>query len=368
MKLTIPTKTLATTLAQIAKVAKKSTTHPILGNVHIRAKDGKIELIGMDLEKRLSRIVDGKISKEGEISLPCARLSSLLATRSDPETSIAADGTTAVIRCGQSITKMAGLDPAEYPKEFAGIDSSKPSFTIPAALLADCVAKSIVQASTDESGPKARLCSVFFVSREGQLNIQATNGQRLIIFYTPIPYDSPDQTIIPRESAARLADLATVGDVECFISDNILTAKTDNSEFSTKLLEGTMPDFEQAFPKPEDMAIELTTNREQFLSEIVSAASQADELPRSAEIRCEKGKIKISARTRDETFSETSLPAELKGEIAFGVNPEYLTDALKAFEDESVALAFKDAITPFTIRNESRVSVVYPQRLNASEK
>lgn len=357
MKLTIPTRALSTPLATLKTIAKGDKTHPINGNVALIAEKGELRLIAQDMEKRLELTLPCKTKKAGSITLPCGFLADLLSQRTDAECEISTEGNEATIRLGKHVGKRPGLPIEEMmPKhEVAG---KLHKFTIPAKLLNEALTKCIVQAA-NVTGEKAYLNSVWLVSRDGLLNIQATDGRRLVIFYTPVPFDcGKSQFLIPRESVSALANMASDSDVEIECGDNLLTASCESVTYSTLLLEGKVMDFEKVFPPKEKQALQVTCNRELLLSEVATAATYADAAEARISIASDGKQLTINAKTLDKATGDCSLDCE-GDSISFACNPDYLTDALKSIPDESVTLRFESDTKPCVIRNESVTSIVY---------
>lgn len=361
MKITCSTKMLLAALSSQKSIIKPSRPHPILGNVCFIADGKTLTIEGMDLEKKKSLAIPCRVIKPGSVCINYAPLFAYLSTRSEPDCEISVDDkNVSTIKLGRSVNKMPGLPIGDRPPWVEPVNPK--SLTIPAALFNECLTKSLVQAATEDT--RGYLVSVMFVSRNGMLNIQATNGQRMIIHYTDIPYAKNEQCIIPSDSISSLSTLATMGDVELKIGDNILTASVENCQYSTKLIEANVQDFEKTFPPQDKLGIKIIVEREKLLAEIVNAETQVSEERRSIAIVCDGSEITIQAQGQD--IGNVTNPCDVKPRshaISFAVNPQFMRDALNAFDEDEVTIHFLDEITPFLIRNESKVSVVYPQRL-----
>lgn len=375
MKFTVSKSAFLAALTSLKPIVKPSTTHAILGNVAIISEGKTLTLIGMDLEKKKSVAIPCRSIEDGSTAIKLAPLHAYLSTRPEPdcevsltitkqkETNVVSHVTT--IKCGRSKNVMPGLPIEEMPP-FPSIIGKPLSLAIPAALLNECLLKSLVQCAVEDT--RGYLKSVMFVARKGLLNIQATNGQRLIIFYTPIEFKTDSVFIIPRESIASLANLETSGEIAIELGDNIISASAENCQFSTKLIEANVQNFENVFPPKDKISISVTAKREELLNEIESAETQTSDESRNISLDCNGPKITIKSVGRDIGNVESIMDAkDGSGKIAFSVNPLFLKDALKAFDDEEITLQFMDAITPFVIRNDSRVSVVYPMRLETAK-
>jgi len=361
MKLTIPTKSLLTALTSLKSVAKPATTHPILSNIRLTATTDSVELMGMDLEKQLAIKLDCKVSEPGSTTINCTRLHALLSTRREQECSIATDEKhVSTVKCGQSVTKMPGLSPDEWPPMIETKDGIE--ITLDAKTFSDALTKSLVFASLDKS--RMILNSVFLVSRRGNLNIQATDGRRMVIFDTTTTLDSKESYIIPRESVPTIAAMCVAGNVTLTLSEGSLTASTGEQSLSTKLIEGSMGDFEKHFQKKEERTGKVIANREELLSEIDSAGTQVSELSKSISFECDGKSITVSARSKDEGSITNRMECKSgSSAIKFGVSPSYFRDALKTIESEDVELEIKSDVDPIVIADGAVTMCVMPMRV-----
>lgn len=352
MKITLPTKLLSEALSKLKPVSKHSAQLPVLGNVALIADKKTLRLVGMDLEKRMEIVIPCKSKDVGSITLSCAYLADLLATRSEPECTIETKDKplSAVIRIGRHTGTRPGLPIKEMPAwPESSTDGDK--FTIPATLWNDSLTKCLVQAN-NATGERAMLNSVVLVSREGLLNIQATNGQRLIICYTPIPFDSKGQYYIPRESVPSLCSLATEGDIEVSMSEGVLTASSDAAKVSTKLIDTSWPDFEKVFPKERTQSI--VCNREKLLMEIRSASSYIQEQPPKISLTFDGKELTVTGSDSKQQNGEGAGALDAIGDaVTMYLNPLYLTDALRAFDEEQVKIEFNPEPMCIVIKNDT---------------
>lgn len=374
MKFTASRETLVKALTSLKQLARVNRTHPILGNVCLSAEGKVLTIYGGDLEKRKTVAIGCSAKKSGSTTIKLAPLLAYLSSRCEPDIEITLEVTEneatkspqhfVTIRCGKSVNKMPGLPPEEMPPWPDEQNGKK--ITIAATLLNDCFDKALTQAATEDSRPFTK--GVMMVSRDSKLNIQGTNGQRLVIFYTEVELEAKreEQWIIPRESAAAIGSMVASGDVEFNLGDNILFASGENCKFSTKLIEGIAPEFEKIFPKKEKLVSKITAPREALIADIVTAQTQlAGEPPHVIKVACDGEEITVSGHGKDVGDVITHLEAKSNSDkISFAVNPEFLKDALKAFDDEEITIHFQDAISPMVMRNDNCVCVVYPMRIS----
>ena len=91
-----PQKTLNEALELVSKATSSKSTLPVLNNVLLEAKEGKLHLITTNLEIGIEHWVDVVFEKEGKITVPVKLLSqyiSLLDEESDVEMTFLDDNT-----------------------------------------------------------------------------------------------------------------------------------------------------------------------------------------------------------------------------------------------------------------------------------
>lgn len=363
MKLQIPTKALVAALATMKTITKPSTTHAILSNVCITADKKGITLLGMDLEKQLSIRMECAVKQTGSTTLSCAKLHDSLAKARGADCAIETnDKHETTIRVGTAVTKLRGLPPEEMPQPIAAGESF--SIHIPASKLNSLLAKSLLHSATDKT--KAILLSVCARQRGGNLSFQATNRNRAIMCDTGIAFDSKDSFIIPKESVPVISNMATEGEVELCFSDGALTAKTENCSFTTKLIDGAMPDFERVFPK--DSPLSITANRAEFVAVIEYAQVQSgSDLPK-IKLTCDGKTLTaqgqgVNNNPEDAFFdtNEDTMPVgKDSAEISFNINPQFLRDSLKCMEGDTVKLEMTTSTAPIIIKEEGIICMICP--------
>ena len=110
-------------LQKVQHVVSSRTTLPILSNVLLVAKDGRIQFTTTDLDVGITGSVEAQIEKEGATTLPAKRLVSIVRELPSSEVEVSVDSKNhASIRSGPSFFKIIGLGEAEFPPlpDFAG--------------------------------------------------------------------------------------------------------------------------------------------------------------------------------------------------------------------------------------------------------
>ena len=176
MKFSISKEALLEGLQKVQHVVSTRTTLPILSNVLLVAKNGRLTFTTTDLDVGITGSVEAKIDKEGATTLPAKRLVSIVRELPASEVEVSVDSKNhASIRSGPSFFKIIGLGEAEFPPlpDFEGAKI----FKIPQATLRDGLKKTSYAISTDET--RYVLNGIFTSFRDGKMTLVATDGRRL---------------------------------------------------------------------------------------------------------------------------------------------------------------------------------------------
>lgn len=363
MKLKIPTKLLSSALALLKPVAKANKTHAILGNVALIAEKKQLRLVGMDQEKRLEITLPCNPSEFGGITIPLARLIATLATRREPECDLSISDKEAVIRCGKFTAKIPGLPVEELFRTWTDLPDGEIHFKIEPEFLKRILSRCIAHASIDDT--KAVMVSVMMVARKGLLTVLATDGRRMAVYPTEIPFSADKEAsyVIPLESAQSLL-LAIDGEenIEVSVATGMVSAAMTNRVFSTKLIEANCPSFERVIPR--DNKFKLIVNRSELLAEIKSTEVYVTEADTAVKIVCDGKELRISAGDESKLGAGAGSIEMKDGSNAhsFAINPKYLRDALESFDEEEITLLCKDDFNAILIQNKILTCCVMPIR------
>ena len=125
LHITLPRSALAQAVATAKSATDAKSTMPILGNVLVQARDGKVVVAATDLIKTERRILptDGiDIRSEGEITIPAKALHQILSTFTDETVTLAVektesgDGLRVSLRAGRSRLTLPAIAAKDFPR------------------------------------------------------------------------------------------------------------------------------------------------------------------------------------------------------------------------------------------------------------
>jgi DNA polymerase-3 subunit beta len=103
---------------------------------------------------------------------------------------------------------------------------------------------------------------------------------------------------------------------------------------------------------PKDSDKKVTLNRDRFFSAVRRAALLTNEESKGVRLSFASGTLSISSRAPEMGEAKIDLPVEYAGEaIEIGFNPNYLMDALKVADQETVTFEMKTPNKPGLLRS-----------------
>lgn len=350
-------------LQKVQHVVSSRTTLPILSNVLLVAKDGRLQFTTTDLDVGITGSVEAQIEKEGATTLPAKRLVSIVRELPASEIEVAVDAKNhASIRSGPSFFKIIGLGETEFPPlpDFSG---SK-EFKIPQSVLRDGLRKTSYAISSDET--RYVLNGIFTSFRDGKLTLVATDGRRLAMVDADLEFPASHETdvIVPTKAVTELQRLlGDAGEVLVKLSDSQISFTVGDSLLCSKLIEGNYPNYRQVIPGETNERVVIS--REALLETVRRVSLLSSEKSNSVKLVFSENRIEVTANSPDVGEAQESMDVIYQGppmQIAF--NPEFLQAPLRNLESEDVYLDLIDEMSPGVLRIEGTfLYVLMPMRV-----
>lgn len=352
MRFSIQREALLEPLSAVTGVIERRQTQPILSNVLLSIEGDKLTLTGTDQEVELTTTVtDFEVTAGGsengaestEVTIPARKLYEIW--RSLPDGAIVSchmDGNRVNVESGRFKSHLATLPADDFPRVQLDPDSVSISITGKDLdrLLDKC---SFAMAQQDV---RYFFNGMLMEVSPGQLRTVATNGQRLATSFVALKtsVSAPQQFIIPRKGVMELARMVPGNDeaVALHFSSNHMHACAGSSTLTTKLIDGTYPDYSRAIPAGGDKV--LVGSRLEIREALSRAAILSNEMYRNVRLQLSPGTLQINANNPLQEEAEEMVSVDYDGpplEIAFNVG--YLIEALGVMQGEKVTLQFSDA-------------------------
>ncbi len=367
MKFKADRATLMKSLAHVQNVVEKRNTIPILANVLLAVRDGRLTIAATDLEIALLEDVPAAAVRDGAITVPAATLYEIV--RRQPENAeIELDhpGGEAqlALRAGRYATSLVALGVDEFPKLDAGKLSH--NFSLAAQDLRGLIDRTKFAISTEET--RYYLNGIYLHAAEGDngpvLRAVATDGHRLARVEEPLPDGARGMpgVIVPRKTVNELRKLLdeVSEDIEISLSETRIQFGFSTMKLTSKLIDGTFPDYDRVIPRGNDKV--LRVNQKDFSAAVSRVSAISSERHRPVKLSLAKDLLVISASSPDQGTASEELDADRinyeSGPLEIGFQARYLNDVTEQIEGD-VEFVFADGAAPTLVRDPSDTRAVY---------
>ena len=354
MEIEVEQSKLAKALNVVSRVAAGSkTTLPVLNNVLIRVEDGKVSLTTTNLDMAIRAYLPVSDSKNGVITVPAKLLAEFVSNLpKGKKIKLSVDGTKVTTVSGKYSSTMNGTVADDFP-ELPGIDEEKAvHFKIGVDEFKVGVAQVSIAASNDMTRPA--LTGVYFNTFKNSLYIAATDGYRLAERQFIDKVKSEVTAIVPASSVSEvmrsIAD--DVEEVEILFDDTQVRFRLGEVEVTSKLIDGSFPDYRQLIPKETEQ--EVILNKDELIRVTKLAALFAREVGGSiaCETRKDSGTFSVAAVANEFGENDSEIEAEVTDDARVTLNSRFLIDAINALEETKLSFGISGKLSPVVIRNE----------------
>ena len=364
MKLTIERAALLRSLNHVQSVVERRNTIPILSNVLLRAEDGQLSLATTDMDLEINESVAAKVSKPGTTTAPAHTLHDIIRKMpdgADVELHLNADGTQMTVKAGRSQFKLSCLPTSDFPE--IGIGELPSSFGFAAADLRALIDRTKFAMSTEET--RYYLNGIYLHAAENAgvkvLRAVATDGHRLARFEMPLPEGAAKMpgVIIPRKAIGELRKLVdeAADSIHIELSESKIRFAFDHVVMTSKLIDGTFPDYQRVIPVGNDKIVEVDPRV--FTGAIDRVSTISDGKSRAVKIALNGKNMTISASSPESGSATEDIEVNGDSDIEIGFNAKYLLDITSQIEGEGCRLTLADAASPTIIQDNSDPSSLY---------
>ncbi len=380
MKIRIAKNTFVNGLQQGLNVVGARSSLPILSNVLLRAKEGVLELTTTNLDMGIRCAVKATVLEEGCIALPARKLASIVKALPEAEIELECSQNQAKLSAGCSKFRIMGMGDAEFPAlpTFA----QENVFSLEQQTLATMLR--YVSFAQSEDDNRYLLNGVFFAFRkedgQSQLHLVATDGRRLSIMQknldVPGDFDNTE-FILPAKTVAELERLLQQMALIKIYSNGkqvafeisleeaaVESGLTSTIYLVSKKVEGRFPNYQQVIPQTTSHRVKL--DRSLLLECIQRAALVSSQENNTVKLKFGENVLEIFASSAEFGESHETMAIDYNEDpVTIAFNPRFLTDPLRALQEDEIFFEFKDELSPGVIKTlEKFLCVVMPLRVS----
>jgi DNA polymerase-3 subunit beta len=366
MKITVERGALLKALSHVQSVVERRNTIPILSNVMIEAAKGKLKLTATDLDIEIVESIPADVIRNGATTAPAHMLYDIVRKLSEgaqvQAELLAQEGGRLSVSAGAVRFELACLPKEDFPQMAAGALPHK--FRMESGDLKRLVDKTRFAISTEET--RFYLNGIYVhAAKEGKnktLRAVATDGHRLARFEIDLPDGASDMpgVIVPRKTVGELRRLLddAEGAIEVSLSDTKIQFTSDGVELTSKLIDGTFPDYQRVIPSGNDKSLSLDSK--EFAQSVDRVSTISADKTRAVKLNIAKDKLTLTVVNPDSgTATEELVATYNAASIEIGFNARYLLDITGQIEGKEVRFLLSDAGSPTIIEDASDSHTLY---------
>lgn len=352
MQLVIRKEDLARAVGAVAKVVEARNTIPILSNILLDADGSRLTITGTDLYIEATTSVEATVNVPGRLTVN-AKLLGDLAKKATGDVTMTLDAGKFIMKSGRSRFTLQTLPAEDFPD--LGLPKFDAEFEIDlAALFAPCA----FAISTEET--RYYLNGVFFKGGEPSVAV-ATDGHRLAKHVGPV-LPAFEGIIVPRKTVG----LIPKGTVAVSVSNTKIRIASADLTITSKLIDGTFPDYERVIPTTERNDKVVAVERDAIMKAADRVATVSSERGRAVKLSIAPGNVRLTVHSADAGSAEDEVSAEYSGEpLEIGFNAQYVRDVFGTLPAGPVQLALADSGSPALVTGnlEGLTLVIMPCRV-----
>lgn len=371
MKFSVLRENFSRGLSIAAHIASRNVNLPILHNILLDVQNEGITLITTNLEMSIRVRVRGKAESLGAFTVPAQVLTNYILLLSEERLDVEKKQNELLLSAGIQQTKIKGEEASEFPL-IPDVPKEHP-LRMMSEHFRRALEPVLSAVSHDDSRPE--LTGVYFQVKDNHLLLAATDSYRLAESRIPLLEEQQAQQEAGRTSfiipSATLFELVRIlpsennntKEIHLFMSDSQAVFVMTDIELSSRIIEGTFPDYQQIIPQKFQTTI--TMKREETIRAIKAAGlfSRAGIHDINLHFSPEQNITTITTVNTQLGENTTKIPCSIEGEpnmIVF--NYRYLLDALTSITGEDFFLLVVDNISPGVFRptqKEEQISFLY---------
>lgn len=357
MNIVVERDTFAACLSRVAPFAAKSTI-PVLECVKLEASGQmKLTASATDMDASISETIAASSDAPWALCVQADRLRALVASLpAGSQVTLSQDGVRLRVTSGRTKAAFDVVQAADYPV-FGSDFPDAPQFSVKAGEL-DRVLAMLIPSICDNN-TRAYLCGIHFCIDRGGVSAVSTDGHRMglaRLLYDGELEDFPSITL-PRPTCGKLRALikGAAGGVGFFVTASKLKVVGSNWELTTKLIDGTFPEYNRVLAPGCDTPVSVKAD--DFSAALERAMplveAGANIRFRGVYMDIEPGVLKLRGGPPDAPIIQDQLDAEYDGDqVGVGFNAKYMRDAVTCIGGGEVELHITDARSPFRINRK----------------
>jgi DNA polymerase-3 subunit beta len=366
MKIIAKREAILSPLQAVIGVVERRQTMPILANVLLSAKGGRLAVTATDLEVELVATSEVDVQRNGEVTIPGRKLLDICrALPEGVEMTLNLDGERMTVRARKSRFTLSTLPAAEFPavEEI----NAQQTLKLPQKDFKRLLEKT--HFSMAQQDVRYYLNGLLLETSAKSLRSVATDGHRLALCEVDLPEGgkSGQQVIVPRKGVLELQRILGNEDqvLEVAIGSNHVRVQIGDIRFTSKLIDGRFPEYGRVIPNQPPRLV--TALRDDLRQALQRAAILSNEKFRGVRLVMSENTLGIVCNNNEQEEAADEIEVGYNGDpLDVGFNVTYLLDGLGAVNTDEITLSLGDANSSMLLTSEGEPGfkyVVMPMRI-----
>ena len=360
MKFTIDRSSFLKPLGHIYSVVERRNTIPILSNVLIESDASKVSFTATDMD--IVETVGCIVSSQGKLTVSAHTLYDIVRKLPDgSEIQIELIDLNVEVSAGKSRFILPTLPVDDYPI-MTEIEKGN-EFSLEAVDLANLIDNTKFAISSEET--RYYLNGIYLHVpdiKSDKLRAVATDGHRLAQAEVPIPKGAENMpgVILPRKAVGEVRKLidSTDGLVTIIISKTKAKFIFPTSILTTKLIDGSFPDYQRVVPK--ENLNKLLVSNSHFSKAIDRVSTVSMEKSRAVKLSLSNNVLLLQVNSHDLGNASEELDVNYTSDpIDIGFNARYLLDISGQIQGKDIELSLSDSASPALITDPDQEGVIF---------
>lgn len=345
MRLTCSVSDMGSALGIVTRAIAARSTIQILEGVLMTTCPEGLRLTCTDLALGIETHIDAEIAEEGSTVLPGKLLAEIVRKLPGGQMEIDVnDQNVASIRCEKSRTTLSGMVAEEYPA-LPEVGEAK-TIALPKDILKEMIQRTTFAIATDETRPILTGC---LIESDGhELTLVALDGFRLALRKHMFENEIPElSAVVPGKVLNEIAKILDDSEETVSLMWGVthLLADMGSTRIVARLLDGEFIRYRQILPT--DYQTRVVVSKKEMEAALDRASLMAREGKNNlVKLHIQEGILLITSNAElGDVREEIQVQSEGRDlDIAFNVR--YMTDTLRAIEDESIQIRFNSNVSP----------------------
>ena len=350
-------------------VIEKRSTLPILSNILLNAKNGKLTITATDLDvifihelNNIEVIEEGSTTTQSSVMYDIIRKFS-----SGKKINLTLnDALKLHLESDKSNFNLNCISASEFPLTDENFNQNE--FVIKSKQLLKLLNKCKFSVSNDET--RHYLSGIYFhqteVEDKNYLTATATDSHRMSISKIRLDKDiNFEPIILPKKTIFQLCSLLDSYDGEVKISNikSKIKFELNNSVLISKLIDGKFPNYIQVIPKNNQKKLEIDLKL--FLDSVDRVASVSLDKKDGVKFNLTKDTLNLSVNNTNSGDGKETLNVKFDHDLEISFNSRYLIDVASQLDGEKIELFLNESGSPALIKDPGdfdSIFVVMPMK------